>query len=195
MFHGTWDEIRYPNVGIERARSVFTGSALLDADVLDLDLGDALRLVNLPPQLPPDDVEMLVIGYAESLQNRGHPIVWNTEPYGPYRSLNDLTGSTLAHARAAAVASTLAAGIDSSVSSFTVATTSGPLWRTGSSAPTFPIPIMIGGEEMSVGSISGSSSPQTFSSVTRSVNGQVLSHSSGDDVQVRDVFYAGRDLS
>lgn len=195
VFHGTWDEIRYPSIPIERARSVFTGNTLLDADVLDLDVGDALRVVNLPAQTSPDDAETLVIGYAESLQNRGHPIAWNTEPYGPYRSLNDLTASALAHARLAATSSTLAASINSSVTSFTVATTSGPLWRTGSSSPTFPIAIMVGGEEMSVGSISGTSSPQTFSSVTRSSNGQVLSHASGQSVQVRDLFYVGRDLS
>jgi hypothetical protein len=193
VFHGTWDEVRYPNVSIERARSVFTSSALLDADLLDLDLGDALRLTNLPAQMPPDDVEMLVLGYAESLQNRAHPITWNTEPYGPYRYLNDLSASTLARARLAGTSSTLSGSINTTDNSFSVATASGPLWVTGSSAPTFPMECMVGGEEISVGSISGSSSPQTFSSVTRSVNGQVLSHASGAEIQVRDAFYLGRD--
>jgi hypothetical protein len=192
VFHGTWDELRYPNVTVQRERSVFTGNALLDADILDLDVGDALRIVNQPAQLPPDDVEILALGYTEVLENRQHRLSFNSEPYGPYRHLNDLSGSTLATARAAGDSSTLAAGITSSATSFTVATSAGPVWRTGSTAPTFPIPVMIGGEEMSVGVISGSSSPQTFSSVTRSVNGVVKAHSSGDEVQVRDVFYISR---
>ncbi len=193
VFHGTWDELRYPNVGIERARSVFTGSALLDADVLALDLGDALRIVNPPAQLPPDAVELLILGYGETLMNRQHPIIWNTEPYGPYRMLNDLSASSLARARLSASSSTLSAGINSSANSFSVATASGQLWRTGSSSPTFPMVIVIGGEAMSVGQISGSSSPQTFSSVTRSVNGVSAAHLAGDTVQVRDGFYIGRD--
>jgi len=192
VFYGTWDELRYPSVTVRRERSVFVAGALLDADVLDADLGDALRLVNLPAQLPPDDVELLIIGYAEQLQNRGHGITWNTQPYGPYRSLNDLSGATLAHARAAASDSALSADITSGATSFTVTTASGKLWRTGSSSPTFPVPVMIGGEEMSVGVISGSTSPQTFSSVTRSVNGVVKAHSAGDEVQVRDIFFAAR---
>jgi hypothetical protein len=193
VFHGTWDELRYPSITVQRERSCFTSSALLDADILDADLGDALRLVNPPAQLPPDAVEMLIIGYAEKLQNRGHLITWNTDAYGPYRNLNDLSGSTLARARLAASGSVLTSLINSSDTSFSVTTNSGLLWRTGSSAPTFPMAIMIGGEEMNVGQIAGSSSPQTFSSVTRSVNGVVKAHGALSAVQVRDVFYIGRD--
>jgi hypothetical protein len=193
VFYGTWDELRYPSVTVRRERSVIVAGALLDADILDADLGDALRLVNLPAQLPPDDVELLAIGYAENLQNRGHGITWNTQPYGPYRYLNDLSASTLARARLAASNSTLAANITNSATSFTVTTSTGLLWATGSSAPTFPIPATVGGEEISIGSISSSTSPQTFSSVTRSVNGVVKAHTTGDEIQVRDVFYLGRD--
>lgn len=193
VFYGTWDELRYPNVGIMRQRADFTASALLDADVLDADLGDVVRVANPPSQLPPDAVELLVLGYAESLQNRGHPITWNTAPYGPYRFLNDLSGSSLAKARLAATSSVLTSLISSSDNSFSVTTAAGLLWRTGSSSPTFPMEIVIGGEVMSVGSISGSSSPQTFSSVTRSVNGVVAGHDALSAVQVRDRFYIGRD--
>ena len=193
VFHGTWNEIRYPNISIDRARSVYTGNSTLDADVLDIDLGDPIRLTGLPSQLPPDDVETLVLGYNEVLMNRGHPISWNTEPYGPYRSLNDLSGGTLARARLAATNSLLSSLLNSSVTSFSVATNTGLLWRVGSSAPTFPMDIVIGGEVMSVGQISGSTSPQTFSSVTRSVNGVVASHNAASPVQVEDKFYIGRD--
>lgn len=193
VFHGTWDELRYPNISIERARSVYTSNSTLDTDVLDIDLGDVLRLINPPAQLPPDAVENLIIGYTDTLMNRQHPLTFNTEPYGPYRKLNDLSASSLARARLSATSSLLSSLINSSATSFSVTTSTGRLWRTGSSAPTFPMVIVIGGETMSVGQISGTSSPQTFSSVTRSVNGVVASHGAGSAVQVRDGFYIGRD--
>lgn len=193
VFHGTWDEMRYPNVGVERARSVIYGNATLDANILHSDLGDALELTNLPTQLGPDAADLLILGYGESLMNRQHSIIWNTEPYGPYRYLNDLSASSLARARAAGSNSVLASLLNSSATSFSVTTNTGLLWRTGSSAPTFPIAIVIGGEVMNVGQISGSTSPQTFSNVTRSVNGVVASHAVASAVQVRDKFFIGRD--
>lgn len=193
VFHGTWDELRYPNVTVERARTAFTGNALLDADVLDVDLGDAVRVANLPGQVGYGDVEMLAVGYTEVLANRSHTLSWNTEPYGPYRHLNDLSGSTLACARLAATNSLLSGTINDTATSFTVTTSVGLLWRTGSAAPTFPMSIIIGGEEMSVGQISGSTSPQTFSSVTRGVNGIAVGHASLSSVQVKDAWYVGRD--
>nr|UXE44744.1 hypothetical protein Hi04_10k_c361_00008 [uncultured bacterium] len=55
------------------------------------------------------------------------------------------------------------------------------LWTT--TAGDFPFDILVGGERMTVTSITGSSSPQTFT-VTRSVNGVVKAHSSGEAVNV-----------
>lgn len=196
VFHGTWDELRYPNITIERHRSVYTSNSTLDTDVLDLDIGDPIRLINLPTQVSPDNAEMLVLGYTETLMNRQHPITFNTEPYGPYRNLNDFSASTLARARLAATNSLLPSLINSSATSFSVSTPAGRLWRVGSTGTLpsiFPIHIVIGGEVMSVGQITGTSSPQTFSSVTRSVNGVTMSHAALSSVQVRDGFYIGRD--
>ncbi|WP_084965251.1 carbohydrate binding domain-containing protein [Thermoactinospora rubra] len=78
-------------------------------------------------------------------------------------------------------ASTLAAGINTTATSLSVATSAGPLWTTDDEE--FPFDLMIGGERMTVLDISGSSSPQTFT-VIRSVNGVVKSHSSGAQVQL-----------
>jgi len=192
IYFGTWDELRYPQVPIELARKCFIDSPTLTASLSAVDIGNPIKISNLPAQLPPDDVELLVIGYQEVLRNRGRPLTFNTSPYGPYRSLNNLSGSDLFRARLAASNSTLTSSLTSSATSFQVSTPTGKLWRTGSSSPTFPMAVVIGGEEMSVGSISSTTSPQTFSSVTRSVNGVVKAHSAGDDVQVRDKFYLGR---
>jgi hypothetical protein len=91
-------------------------------------------------------------------------------------------------ARYGPTASTLASGVNSSATSLSVATTMGPLWTTDPAE--FPIPIMIGGERLTVTSISGSSSPQAFV-VRRSVNGVVKSQSAGAAVDLfRPAVYA-----
>ena len=50
--------------------------------------------------------------------------------------------------------------------------------------------IVVGGEEMAISSISGASSPQTFT-VVRSANGVVKAHSAGADVRLARPTYFG----
>lgn len=71
--------------------------------------------------------------------------------------------------------------VDSSATSLSVATTSGPLWTTD--AGEFPFDLMVGGERMTVTAITGTTSPQTFA-VTRSVNGIVKDHPAGTAVEL-----------
>ena len=81
---------------------------------------------------------------------------------------------------------TLAADITSGATSFTVAISAGALWTTV--AGDLPFDIRVGGEVMTVGAVAGASSPQTFSSVTRSVNGVVKAHLAGAPVHVAYPF-------
>lgn len=73
----------------------------------------------------------------------------------------------------------LAANITSVATSITTTTT--PLITT--TAADFPLTIICGGERMTVTACSGSSNPQTLT-VTRSVNGVVKAHTSGDAVTI-----------
>jgi hypothetical protein len=91
--------------------------------------------------------------------------------------------------RADSDTTTLHAGINSSVTTFQVDIGDGTLWTTN--AGDWPVLIKMGGEVMSVGAISGTSSPQTFSSITRSVNSVVKSHSAGEQVNVAQPVYLG----
>ena len=59
----------------------------------------------------------------------------------------------------------------------TVNITAGPLWTTTE----VPFDILVGGEQMTVTAVAGAASPQTFT-VTRSVNGVVKAHASGEAV-------------
>lgn len=188
VFFGTWDELRYVQVTVQLERQNFVNSATLTRAIRKLDLFDPIAITGLSNTwLPPDDAELLVLGYSEVLQNRGHVFILNTAPYGPYR-VNDMTASILSRARIAGSHSALNAGITTTATSFAVKTTSGKLWSTSVTN----IKIKVGGELMTVGSISGTSSPQTFNSVTRSVNGVVLAHSANDVVVIAEPWYVIR---
>lgn len=187
VLHGTVDELRYPVLTIELARRALTSNAALTAAVRAKDQGDAFTLTNLPSFMPPDDVDLIINGYTEWLRNRSQEFTYNLAPYSVYRT-NDLSLSTRSPHKTCATVSSLNAGITSSATSFAVKTTSGKLWYTGASN----LDVFIGGERMTVGSISGTTSPQTFSGVTRSVNGVVKAHSADDVVQVVDKFFVAR---
>ncbi len=79
--------------------------------------------------------------------------------------------------------------INSTATSFQVDIGDGTLWTT--SAGDWPVLIKMSGEVMSVGAISGTTSPQTFSSVTRSVNGVVKGHTTGEQIHVAQQVYLG----
>jgi hypothetical protein len=175
---GTWDESRYPSVSVNLAGAGF--DAALIADATAVDIGDMISIDNPPSWLPPDLIELLVQGCTERITEFEWVLTWNTSPYGPYRTilLDDAT-----YGRLAGEGHILTANITSGATSFQVTTGSGlPLWTTA--AGDFPLDIIIGGEQMTVSSITGATSPQTFNISARSVNGVVKAHSLGDEVKV-----------
>lgn len=166
---GTWDESRYPTVHIDLA-----AAPSLIPGVLALEIGDRIQIINPPDWLPPGPVDLIFEGYTEII---GHPNDWdiilNCSPAGPW-SVAVLDDTSLA--RLGGGASTLVSGINTTATSLSVATASGPLWST--SAGEYPQPITIGGEDMTLTAVSGASSPQTFT-VVRSVNAVVKTHLAG----------------
>lgn len=189
VFLGTWDELRYSKVQVELERAPFVASATLTRAVRGLDIGDPFIISGLPKWLPPEDVELLIIGYQETLKNRGQRLIFNTRPYGPFR-VNDLTSSALSHYRAGASNSSVGTAMNTTVTTMSVSTPTGKLWGTTALRPgNFPLDVMVAGERMTVTAITGTTSPQTFT-VTRSVNGVVKSHLVAEEVQVFDKFFA-----
>jgi hypothetical protein len=169
---GSTREIRYPQLVVNLARS-----PELIADWLDADIGSRVTVTNLPALLPPDDLDLLIEGYTEVIDPYEWAATLNCSPARPWKVWRIEGGGNLG--RLDTAGSTLAAGVTSSATSLSVATTTGPLWRTG--AVTFDIGIA--GEQITVTNISGSSSPQTFT-VTRSVNGVVKAQSANAAVSL-----------
>jgi hypothetical protein len=131
----------------------------------------------------PDTVLLLARGYTETLSSDTHQISWNEAPGEPYLCPVFDDGVS----RWAAGASSLHAAITSTAVSFFVDSADGTLWTTAGGD--LPLDIMVAGERMTVGAITGTSSPQVFSSVTRSVNGVVKSHVADEPVDIAQPLY------
>ncbi|MGH3942511.1 MAG: hypothetical protein ACRDTG_28585 [Pseudonocardiaceae bacterium] len=168
---GTVDEPRYSQVSIELATA-----AHLEAQALAVDVDDRLIISDAPVDQASGDINQLAQGYTEVIRPLQHELTYHCSPESPWHVLTFDAGHKWGTS-----GSTLSGGIDDNDISFAVATT-GTLWTTDPAQ--MPILLDLGGENISVGAISGSSSPQTFSQVTRSVNGVVKSHPTGTPVHL-----------
>jgi hypothetical protein len=177
---GTVDEARYPIVELELFRSQMTSSIIESA--LTADVGDRITISNIPSWMAPETITLQVVGYAEVFDKFTHSIKYNCDSESPYQVAETWSTATdgTTSFRAGSAETTLNEDLDTTETDVDVAIASGSaIWST--TADDFDI--MIGGERMTVTSLSGASSPQTFT-VTRSVNGVVKSHSSGAQVKL-----------
>lgn len=187
---GTQPDPRYKVITID-----LDAAPALIAAVDALEIGNRFDVQNLPAAWQADPAALLLIGVKESYPAGAGDfrrlVTLVAVPYRVYEitvvGAND--GST--DLRGAAVDtdnSTLAAGITSSATSLSVASTGGTLWTTNAADwnPALNgggLYIVVGGERMRVTNITGASSPQTFT-VVRSDNGVVLAHLAGAPVHV-----------
>jgi hypothetical protein len=179
---GTVDEARWPVIGAKLEHPVFLADPALTEQLLDLDLGDRLDVEDLPAWLPPFPARAIVQGYQETILPFSHEIQWNASPASPF----DV--AYYGEARYGTEFSSLASGVNSTATSWSVATSTGPLWTT--TAGDFPLDVLVEGELVTVTNITGGSSPQTFT-VTRSVNGVVKAHGAAAPVELADPAYLG----
>lgn len=167
---GTWDEARYPAVTIYLEKT-----PSLIPQVCAIDTGSRIRITGtLPTFLPPGPLDLLVLGYEEQFAQFSWHVTFACIPYGPYQ-VGVVSDATLG--RADTDGSTLTAGITATATSMQVTTPSG-LWTTTDT----PFDVLVAGEQITVGTVSGASSPQTFSSLTRSVNGISKTQTAGTAV-------------
>lgn len=194
--YGSFDQARIPNMSVELHRpntlpTTTAGLAVAHADVMS-----TLRLSGWPAHLPPDAALFLAQGYKEKLGRLLWEWVANTSPAGPYQTgLYDVADQPGGATRYGARGSTLNAGITTTATTIVVAGTAVvstvEVWTTVSAR--YPLDVMIGGEQITLGTPpSGSTSPQTFTNVTRSVNGIVRDHDAGVKVDLYTPTYYGK---
>lgn len=141
---GTWDEARYPSVHVNLAAAPH----LID-QVLGLDIGDLIRINNLPSWMPPGPVDLIIQGYAEVIDQYAWDITFNCTPAGPWNV------AVVGVSKADTAGSELSAGVDADDTVLPVITTQGPQWVDASMLFEFPFDIRAGGEVMTVQQITG----------------------------------------
>ncbi|MEU5769793.1 hypothetical protein ABZ782_28150 [Streptomyces asoensis] len=143
---GTWDAPRYPVVHVNLAAAPH-----LINTVLGVDQGDVIRLTNLPADVPPGDVDLIVQGYTESFDQYAWDIYFTCTPAGPWTV--GVVGDTT-RARADTAGSQLAAAATSSATALHLLTTAQQRWITSALRPgAFPFNMRVGGEVVSVSAI------------------------------------------
>lgn len=178
---GTVDESRYPKIALNLVHpSTFALDQTLRNGALVMDVGDRITIDNPPAWMPPDQITQIVQGYSEEMVNGVHDVTINCSPESPYQvgvADDDVLG------RADTDGSTLAMDASATTTTLSVATTDpgSPLWTTD--AADLPFDVSVGGEVVTVTTITGASSPQAFT-VTRSVNGVAKPQTAGTDVRL-----------
>jgi hypothetical protein len=183
---GSVDEARIPSLSVALHRSAITSSATLLDSLIRAEVGNTMTLSGLPSWLPPDDVYLLVQGYREELGKFLWTLTFNLSPAWVYNVGKYDEDTKVGVSRYDHASSTVGTAIDDNDVTMSVALNSvtehtEDLWTTDSGD--FPFDIMVGGEQMTVTNITGSSDPQSFT-VTRSVNGVVKSHAVGTNVRL-----------
>lgn len=167
---GTQDDLRWPKVTFDIASRPELAEPWLRTRI-----ASRLTVLNPPAGVPPAALELAIEGYTEVIGETLWKVALNCSPMRPYEiaTIEGTGGYEEPYFVLDSDTSTLSAGVNSSATSLTVAS-SGVIWTTTDE----PFDIDIGGEQITVTTVTGASSPQTFT-VTRSVNGVAKAHSSG----------------
>lgn len=168
LYLGTRTEFRWPGLSINLADRTslipsWRGRSALARITVDTGLS----------QVETADPDVFVNSYSAELWPSGWVISMDCGPAAPW-DIGTLDSGIRIDAD-----STLSSSVTTTATSWSIATTSGPLWMTTASHPAeFPFTGLCDGEVVTVTAITGSSSPQT-ATVTRSVNGIVKAHDAG----------------
>lgn len=177
---GTLDAARYPSLVVNlEALKQNIGQPATDAlieQILAADIGDRMTVDNLTAANIPDDLDLLLLGYTETMSNTTWEWASNCGPY----DLFDV--AVFQQDKYDADGSVLTAAITAGATSFQVSQGGTSIWTRTPAA--FPFDINVGGERMTVHGISSATSPQTFDPVTRAVNGVSTTHTAGTPVKL-----------
>jgi hypothetical protein len=173
---GTVDEMRWPR--IELKLHAKTG---LITDWLATRLGDRLTISHELTQLPGVDVDLLIEGWSEHIDQTEWNVALNCVPAFPYDVAT--FGTARFDTAGSATSGSFVAGTGTSL---TVTSTGRPWVNSTDHASEFPFHIKVSGVVLNVTAISGSTSPQTFTVDATTVNGVTKTIASGSAVVLAD---------
>lgn len=147
---GTWDEERYSDVPVwVSATPSLSGTLSL------LDVGTVLRITNEQNEdakLPPGDIDLLIKGYTEFLNQKRWEFAFNGVPYGPYR-VGVVEDPAELTDRLDTSGSELQDAVSSSATEMVVYAHTGPTWTRDTGD--VPLDVMMEGERLTVTNIDG----------------------------------------
>ena len=182
---GTAPGMRYSQITSDLTVAPNLADAWLAAD-----LGDLLKVTNLPPQHPKNAVQALAQGFTETYSPTSWTVAANCTPGEPWNV--GVIGSTDRPPRAGTAGCVLADDATATATTLTVTTTAGPRWVDSATYPDdFPFDWDVAGERVTVTAITGTGTEQT-ATVTRSVNGVRKAQASGAAVRLADRTYTAR---
>jgi hypothetical protein len=151
-FDGTW--YASVTVDLDMAKGI-------TAAVNAVDVGDVVRLRDLPAEDTVSDFYALVIAIGELYPPKSREVTFYLIPADPYRVgvLSGTAGDTAALVgHVEADSGVLASAAGAGASTFSV--TASPLWTTV--ADDFPQDVMVGSQRVTVSGVAGAGAPQTF---------------------------------
>lgn len=166
----SYETMRFYAIGIDIRRNPELAQA-----ITGMTLPARLNPTSLPtPVYPFGDLSQFIVGYTETLDSVIWQLVFNCVSATPYRiaAIQDPTNPWVLDMGS----STLNTGINKTVLSMQIATASGPLLSTVGAD--YPRDVYLDGEQITITSVSGGSSPQT-AVIKRSINGVSKSHVAG----------------
>ncbi|MFI6860192.1 hypothetical protein ACIBKZ_09800 [Streptomyces sp. NPDC050421] len=150
---GTWDEPRFPSIRVQ-----LHNHPELIRDTLGLRIGDLVRITNLPPWVGAPTMDIHVMQIQHEPRPRAWALTLVGTPAGPYR-----VGVVGDGARADTSGSELAAPVLPTATTLPVVTTVGRQWvTTDVYAGEFPFDVQLGGEQVTVTAITGTSAYDRF---------------------------------
>ena len=120
---GTWDEMRFPQVTVDLANAPES----IDDAVL-ADFGCRMQITNTPVWLPPDTIDLLILGYTETMDQFTWTITYNCAPYGPYNVAHEAESPQSLYTHVDTDGSELAEALTTTEDAVDVQVTDGPEW-------------------------------------------------------------------
>jgi len=175
---GTWDEGRYPTLGVDLAHPYFLANPVLTRQLLSLTPGDRLVITNPPSWLPPRSVDVLVMGISADITPHHLRLQWSCVPARPYR-----VGYWNAGHRWGSDGTVLTSSVTTTATALSLTPPANVTWTHADG----DYDITVGGELMTVTNVVGNTM-----TVTRSVNGVVKTHAAGAAVALADPSHYAR---
>lgn len=177
---GTEEETRWPQVTVDLDAAALDHTSALDAPIVDV--GDVIVLDNMPTDLSFNALSLLVLGYVEVIESHRRTITFNCVPAAPYDVATTATaGSSTTQPKVGHNRTTLNEDLTLVETLADIVVEAGSaLWTTSG----VDFDIVIGGERMTVTSVTDlTATTQRFTCV-RSVNGVQKTHSAGDQIKL-----------